>query len=30
MYHDIDVETAGSDYSDILADMVENMTAGIK
>ncbi len=31
MYHDIDVETAGSDYSDILADMVENMNAsGIK
>ncbi len=27
MYHDIDVETAGSDYSDILADMVENMNA---
>ena len=31
MYRDVDVETAGSDYSDILADMVENMNAsGIK
>ena len=31
MYHDIEVEEAGSDYSEILADMVENMNAsGIK
>ena len=31
MYHDIEVEESGSDYSDILADMVENMNAsGIK
>ena len=31
MYHNVEVETAGSDYSDILADMVQNMNAsGIK
>ncbi len=27
MYRDVEVETAGSDYSDVLADMVENMNA---
>ena len=31
IYRDVEVETAGSDYSDVLADMVENMNAsGIK
>ncbi len=31
MYRDVEVEVAGSDYSDVLADMVENMNAsGIK
>ena len=27
IYRDVEVETAGSDYSDVLADMVENMNA---
>ena len=31
MYRDVEVETVGSDYSDVLAEMVENMNAsGIK